>query len=99
MVSWTVYFSVDTLVRGASSQEQRQAFDIHVYGQSVLSRVASVLTPEQRVKATTAVKGAEAQVNQYYCYYVFTCEGDRPSPFTLYTGITLFFFSMLGGSM
>lgn len=58
-----IFFSVDTLVRVAFSQEQRQAFDIHVYGQSVLSRVASVLTPEQRVKATRAVKGAAAKVN------------------------------------
>eukprot|EP00903_Cladosiphon_okamuranus_P019919 g18306.t1 len=44
------------------SQEKRQTFDIHVYGQSVLSRVASVLTPAQRDRATTAVKGTEAKV-------------------------------------
>eukprot|EP00752_Nemacystus_decipiens_P010040 g8953.t1 len=44
------------------SQEKRQAFDIHAYGQSVLSRVASVLTPAQRARATTAVKGTEVKV-------------------------------------
>ncbi|CAN0343094.1 unnamed protein product, partial [Ectocarpus sp. 12 AP-2014] len=44
------------------SQEKRQAFDIHVYGQSVLSRVASVLTPAQRARAHTAVKGVQPKV-------------------------------------
>lgn len=50
-------------MRAAFSQEKRQAFDIHAYGQSVLSRVASVLTPAQRARANAAVKGAEAKVN------------------------------------
>ncbi|CAM9704806.1 unnamed protein product [Sphacelaria rigidula] len=38
------------------SQEKRQAFDIHVYGQSVLSRVAKALTPTQRAKVQKAKK-------------------------------------------
>ncbi|CAB1110484.1 unnamed protein product [Ectocarpus sp. CCAP 1310/34] len=44
------------------SQEKRQAFDIHAYGQSVLSRVASVLTPAQRARAHTAVKGVQPKM-------------------------------------
>ncbi|CAM9100993.1 unnamed protein product [Ectocarpus sp. 6 AP-2014] len=44
------------------SAEKRQAFDIHAYGQSVLSRVASVLTPAQRARAHTAVKGVHPKV-------------------------------------
>ncbi|CAM9162341.1 unnamed protein product [Pylaiella littoralis] len=47
--------------RAPSRRQKRQTFDIHAYGQSVLSRVASALTSEQRAKATTAVKGAEAK--------------------------------------
>lgn len=39
------------------SQENRQAFDIHMYGQSVLSSVAKALTPAQRAKIQKAKKG------------------------------------------
>ncbi|CAM9680455.1 unnamed protein product, partial [Laminaria digitata] len=37
-------------------RQKRQVFDIHVYGQSVLKRVASVLTPSERARAIKATK-------------------------------------------
>ena len=37
-------------------------FDIHVYGESVLRRVASVLTPSERARAVKATKKVKDKV-------------------------------------
>lgn len=42
-------------------QEKRQAFDIHAYGQSVLTTVVSALPPSDRARAQKAAKGEAAK--------------------------------------
>ena len=44
-------------------QEKRQAFDIHKYGNSVLTKVASMLGPSERARALKAKKTAMRHEN------------------------------------
>lgn len=54
-----IHHRVDFPLFVRCSQEKRASFDIHKYGKSVLTKVASMLPPAERVKAQEAVKGTE----------------------------------------
>lgn len=73
VVSECLIASLFTQIRWHSMgrQEKRQAFDIHVYGQTVLTTVSSVLSPGERARAVKAVKAVEdsekASAASHFC--------------------------------